>query len=162
KQLKDRGIDVIVLDHHDCEKESEDAIVVNNQLSPKYSNKNFSGAGIVYKFLQALDNKLEIKHADYYLDLVAVGNIGDMMDSRELETRYYMTKGLKKINNSFLKALFEKQEYSTKGIVNLINVAFYIVPLCNAAIRAGSTEEKLQMINAFLESNEKVYYKRKD
>lgn len=162
KQLRDRGIDVIVLDHHDCEKESEDAIVVNNQLSPEYGNKNFSGAGIVYKFLKALDNKLSINHADYYLDLVSVGNIGDMMDSRELETRYYMLKGLKKINNSFLKALCDKQEYSTKGIINLMNVAFYIVPLCNAAIRAGNTQEKLQMVNAFLESKELIYYKRKD
>lgn len=162
QELKERGIEVIVLDHHECEKESEHAIVVNNQLSPNYSNKNFSGAGIVYKFLQALDHKLNIKHADHYLDLVAVGNIGDMMDSRELETRYYMQKGLTKINNSFLKALFEKQEFSTKGIINLINVAFYIVPLCNAAIRAGNTQEKLQMINAFLESKELIYYKRND
>ncbi len=162
QQLKERGIDVIVLDHHECEKESEHAIVVNNQLSPNYANKNFSGAGIVYKFLQALDNKLGINHANHYLDLVAVGNIGDMMDSRELETRYYMTKGLKKINNSFLRALFEKQEFSTKGIINLINVAFYIVPLCNATIRAGNTQEKLQMINSFLESKEKIYYKRND
>ncbi|WP_299831680.1 DHH family phosphoesterase [uncultured Metabacillus sp.] len=162
KQLKDKGIDVIVLDHHDCEKESDYAIVVNNQLSPDYLNKNFSGAGIVFKFLQALDDKLQINHANHYLDLVAVGNIGDMMDSRELETRYYMSEGLKKINNKFLQALFDKQEFSTKGVVNLINTAFYIAPLCNAAIRVGSHEEKMQMINAFLESDEKIYYKRKD
>ena len=162
KQLKDMGMDVIVLDHHDCEEETKDAIVVNNQLSPEYENKNFSGAGIVYKFLKALDTKLTINHADHYLDLVAVGNIGDMIDSREVETRYYMQKGLKKINNSFLKALIKKQDFSMSGIVNLINVAFYIVPLCNAAIRAGTKEEKEQMIRAFLESDEKIYYKRND
>jgi single-stranded-DNA-specific exonuclease len=162
KELKLKGIDIIVLDHHDCEKESDDAIVVNNQLSPNYSNKSFSGAGIVYKFLKAMDSKLEINHADNYLDLVSVGNIGDMMDSRELETRYYMLKGLKNVKNSFLKALIKKQDYSMGGVVNLINVAFYIVPLCNAAIRAGSKEEKEQMIRAFLESDEKIYYKRND
>jgi single-stranded-DNA-specific exonuclease len=162
KELRDMGMDVIVLDHHDCEEESKDAIVVNNQLSPEYENKNFSGAGIVYKFLKALDSKLSVNHADHYLDLVAVGNIGDMIDSRELETRYYMIKGLKKINNSFLKALIKKQDFSMGGIVNLINVAFYIVPLCNAAIRAGTKEEKEQMIRAFLESEEKIYYAKKD
>ena len=76
--LKKRGIDVIVLDHHECEKESEDAIVVNNQLSPEYPNKNFSGAGIVYKFCKAIDEHLGINKADHFLDLVAVGNIADI------------------------------------------------------------------------------------
>lgn len=42
KLLTDMGKTVIVLDHHLCEKESKDAIVVNNQLS-SYPNKNFSG-----------------------------------------------------------------------------------------------------------------------
>ncbi|MGD7046966.1 single-stranded-DNA-specific exonuclease RecJ [Rossellomorea marisflavi] len=161
KELKDRGIDIIILDHHECEKESEDAIVVNNQLSPDFTNKAFSGAGVVYKFLQAVDNKLEIKHADHYLDLVAIGLIGDMMDLRSLETRYYVHRGLKQINNLFLKALFEKQSFSTKGIVNVINCQFYIVPLINACIRTGTHEEKHQMMRAFLESNELIHNTRK-
>ena len=42
----------------------------------------------------ALDDKLKVNYADDYLDLVAVGNIADVMDSRSLETRYYMIKGL--------------------------------------------------------------------
>jgi single-stranded-DNA-specific exonuclease len=58
--------------------------VVNNQLSPNYPNKNLSGAGIVYKFCQALDNYINVKFADYFLDLVAVGNASDSMDLREL------------------------------------------------------------------------------
>ncbi|OAO78579.1 putative ss-DNA-specific endonuclease [Anoxybacillus flavithermus] len=160
--LKKRGIDVIVLDHHECEKESEDAIVVNNQLSPEYPNKNFSGAGIVYKFCKAIDEYLGINKADYFLDLVAVGNIADMMDMRELETRYYVLKGLESINNSFIKALLKQQEYSINGVVNITNIAFYIVPLINAAIRVGDEEDKINMMKSFLESNETVYYKKKD
>ena len=160
--LKKRGIDVIVLDHHECEKESEDAIVVNNQLSPEYPNKNFSGAGIVYKFCKAIDEHLGINKADHFLDLVAVGNIADMMDMRELETRYYVLKGLKNINNSFIKALLKQQEYSINGEINIMNIAFYIVPLVNAAIRVGDEEDKINMMKSFLESNETVYYKKKD
>ena len=46
KELSERGIKVVILDHHEsCENPY--AIVVNNQLSEKYSNKSFSGAGIV-------------------------------------------------------------------------------------------------------------------
>src|SRR5205085_11494007 len=94
KQLKERNIDVIVLDHHECNEESGDAIVVNSQLSPDYPNKQFSGVGITYKFCKALDDKLGIKHADEYLDLVAIGNVADSQDMRSLETRYFVLKGL--------------------------------------------------------------------
>jgi single-stranded-DNA-specific exonuclease len=154
-------MDVIVLDHHECEKESEHAIVVNNQLSPEYHNKSFSGAGIVYKFCKALDDKLGVNQADHFLDLVSIGNISDMMDLRSLETRYYVLKGLKQINNSFLKELINKQSFSMKGIVNIVNCQFYIVPLINACIRSGNLQEKLQMLNAFLESKEQIFNSRK-
>lgn len=162
KILKEKGMDVLVIDHHECEEESKDAIVVNNQLSPDYPNKSLTGSAMVYKVLKAVDDRLNINQADYYLDLVAIGLIGDLADSRVPETRYYMNEGLKHINNSFLKALFEKQSYSTKGKINIVNCQFYIVPLVNAAIRIGNMQEKLQMMNAFLESKELIYNKRKD
>ncbi|MDT0160438.1 DHH family phosphoesterase [Bacillus sp. AG4(2022)] len=162
KALKEKGIDVIVLDHHICEKESEDAIVVNNQLSPLYPNKNLSGAGIVYKFCVALDDRLGLQNADNYLDLLAVGNIGDMMDLREPETRYLVKKGLQSIKNPLLKEILIKQEFSMKGIVNIHNVGFFVCPLINAGIRFGSKEDKVQLMEALLESEQKVYYKKKD
>lgn len=64
EKLQERGIDTLILDHHECERESNVAIVINNQLSSKYQNKSFSGVGIVYKFCQALDDKLGIRLAD--------------------------------------------------------------------------------------------------
>ena len=82
KKLKDRGIDVIILDHHEAEYVSEDAIVVNNQLCD-YPNKNLCGAGIVYKFLQALDDYYFEMSADDYLDLVALANIAEAKAARE-------------------------------------------------------------------------------
>lgn len=162
KALSDKGIDVLVLDHHECDKESEYAIVVNNQLSPKYHNKFLSGVGIVYKFCQAIDSKLGIREAENYLDLVAMGNIADSMDLRSLETRYYAVKGLKKVNNPFLKALVKQQSYSLKDKLTIIGVLFYISPLVNATIRLGTMEEKEMMFKAFLNSDETVYYKRND
>ena len=70
--LKEKGIDVIVLDHHLADKVSEDAIVINNQLCD-YPNKDFSGVGIVYQFCRFLDKKIESNYAEQYLDLVALG-----------------------------------------------------------------------------------------
>lgn len=58
KTLSDKGIDVLVLDHHHADKVSEYACVVNNQLCD-YPTKSLSGVGIVYKFCQYLDQVLE-------------------------------------------------------------------------------------------------------
>lgn len=161
KQLKDRGIDVLVLDHHEAKRESTDAIVVNNQLSPDYPNKALTGAGIVYKFIQAIDDAVGKSNANRYLDLVAMGNIADMADSRDLEARYYMREGLNKVKNPLLRELFKKVEFSTGGEKTITNVQFYVSPLVNAAIRVGSMKEKVQMMEAFLESKEKVPYRKR-
>lgn len=159
--LRQKGIDVIVIDHHECDEESRNAIVVNNQLSPKYKNKALTGAGMAYKLCQALDDKLGKNEAKRFIDLVSVGNIADSADSREPETRYYMNQGLKKVRNPLIKELFVKQAYSTKGKKNIQNTQFYINPLINAAIRIGSQEEKDQMMRSLLESNEEIYYKKR-
>lgn len=159
KKLKSRGIDVLILDHHEYEEESPYAIVINNQ-DGQYPNKNFAGVGIVYKFCKELDIELGVKLADEFLDLVALGNIADMMDTRELETRYYIMEGLKEenIKNPFIKALIDKQSYSLKGKYNIMSVAFYISPLINAMIRAGEYEEKKNMFKAFLEIDDMMLY----
>ncbi|WP_324658693.1 single-stranded-DNA-specific exonuclease RecJ [Bacillus velezensis] len=159
--LNKRGTEIIVIDHHECERESEHAIVVNNQLSPNYSNKTLTGAGMAYKFCQAVDEKLNKNEAEQFLDLVSIGNIADSADSRNLETRYFMNEGLKKIKHPLLKKLFKKQDFSTKGDKNIQNTQFFINPLINAAIRVGSSEEKDQMMRAFLLSKEKVPYKKR-
>ena len=93
KILKDMGYDILVLDHHEAEKYSEDAVVINNQLSKNYPNKSLSGVGVVYKFLQYCDNQFNINGADDYLDLVAAGMCGDMMDLNTLENRYICNSG---------------------------------------------------------------------
>ena len=81
KEWKNNGVDILVIDHHVVDKESEDAIVINNQTSDNYTNKSFSGVGVVYRFLQAIDDRLFSFNADNYLDLVALGNIADVMDT---------------------------------------------------------------------------------
>ena len=71
-ELKKHHISSIVLDHHLCDVENPDAIVINNQLSD-YPNKDLSGAGVTWQFCRYLDKLLQINNADNYLDLVALG-----------------------------------------------------------------------------------------
>lgn len=160
KELTGKGIDVIILDHHICDKQNDFAIVVNNQMC-NYPNKNFCGAGIVYKFIKAVDEELWEDYADKMLDIVALGNISDVMDMRECETRYYVDLGLTKIRSKLFKALIEKQSYSMNGVVNITSVQFYVTPILNAMIRVGSSEDKDLLFRAFIETDEVFKYKKR-
>ena len=132
KDLKDKGIDILILDHHESEEENPYAVIVNNQMSKNYSNKDFCGAGIVYKFLQALDTETWNEFADDYLDLCALANISDVMDMRSFETRYLTNIGLLNITNKCLSAFIKAQDYSMNGKVNIHNIQWYITPVLNS------------------------------
>lgn len=144
QELCEEGYDIIILDHHIMDDYNAFAIIVNNQKSERYINKELTGVGVVYQFLRVLDDVLGVFYADTYLDLVAVGIISDMGHVTTKENRYLIDKGLKSIKNDGLKAMIEKQTYSIGDINNLTptNIAFYIAPLINALIRVGTPLEK--------------------
>lgn len=152
---------IIILDHHNKEVDNNYAIIVNNQSSNNYSNKNLCGAGIVYRFLQALDEYNWTEYADEYLDLVALANISDLMDIRSFETKYLIEAGLNNITNKCFDAFIKAQEYSLKGIVNIHNIQFYITPLINAMVRVGSLEDKELLFKAFIEEDCFFEYKKR-
>lgn len=161
KKLKENGIDVLILDHHEQEEENPYALIVNNQCSNKYSNKQLCGGGIVYRWLQALDDYYWNDFADDYLDLVALANISDVMDLREFETRYFVNCGLLNIENKFIKSLINAQSYSMKDKVSIHNVQWYLSPIINALLRVGTQEEKELLFRAFIEQDEYFEYKKR-
>lgn len=150
QQLKSKGVDVLVIDHHEADKISENAVIINNQLCD-YPTKSLSGVGMVYKFCSYMDELLNIDYADDYLDLVALGMVADMMDLRDYETRHLITRGLENIRNPYFKGMVDKQAYSLKDGITPIGVAFYIAPYVNATIRMGTQEEKLMLFESMLD-----------
>ncbi len=160
KELSERGIDVLILDHHIQDIDNPYAVIVNNQTSPNYHNKEFCGAGIVYKFLQAVDEESWNDYADDFLDLVALANISDIMDMRSYETKYLVEKGLHQIKNKAFKAFIKAQEYSIGNHLNINAVAFYITPLINAMCRCGDPDEKELLFRAFIGKEEIFKYKK--
>lgn len=103
EQLMEMGIDCLVLDHHEQQYDDSgkpiisnfpNTIIINNQLSPKYDNKSLCGAGVVYKFCEVLDDTLGVELSHNFLDLVALGEIADVMDRTNTETNYLMLEGL--------------------------------------------------------------------
>lgn len=146
-----KNIDIIVLDHHEAEIVSPNAIVINNQLCD-YPNKFFCGAGITWQFCRYIDSLLKTNYAENYIDLVALANISDMMSLRSLETKHLVFKGFKpqNIHNPFVSYMMDKQEYSIskKSLPN--GVAWYITPYINAMVRSGEEAEKELLFKSFL------------
>ena len=160
----------LILDHHLTDvKLSDNAVVVNNQLSPNYKNKELTGAGVVYQFCRFVDEMTGHDWANDYIDLAAWGIVGDMGSMLELENRYIVETGFSEqhIKNDFFKCLLNKQGYSITGKMspswsdivaktNAISVAFYIVPLVNAMIRVGTMPEKERLFLAFIDGGRMV------
>ena len=134
---------VIVLDHHEAEKISPQAIIINNQLSD-YPNKELSGVGVTWQFCRYLDSLLKTNYADKYLDLVALGNMADMMSLKSIETKHLILKGLedKNILNPFIFEMAQKNKFSLGDKITPMGAAFYIAPFVNAMVRSGTKEEK--------------------
>ena len=170
KKLNEMGYEILILDHHEAEKYSENAIVINNQLSKNYPNKSLSCVGVVYKFLQLLDERNGFNSADSFLDMVAVGECGDMMDLNTLENRFISDYGFSHLKNEGLRQLIKLQGYSIFGVkieeitdsfldnasITPINAAFYIAPLVNALIRVGSSKEKELLFQSFIKGKDIV------
>jgi len=158
KALKDKGVDIIILDHHESNNKNNSAIIVNPLCSKNYKNKFLSGGAVVYKFIQALDAELWNDNSSKYLDLVALSLIADSMDLREKENRRLVELGLSNIKNKAFLALINKQSYSMNNEINIINCMFYISPLANSTIRTGEMEDKKNLFEAFCQIDQEFDY----
>lgn len=150
KILNESGIDVLVIDHHEAEKISDYACVINNQLCD-YPTKSLSGVGMVYKFCQRIDQWMGCDHANLFLDLVALGMVADMMDLRDYETRHLVDRGLKNIRNPYFKEMVQRQAFPLRNGITPFGIAFYIAPFVNATVRSGTQDEKLILFESMLD-----------
>lgn len=156
--LHARGVDCILTDHHLAPYESEDAIVINNQLCD-YPNKDFCGAGITWQLCRCIEeiylsDDLKTPIANSLIDLCACGNISDMMDSRSLETKAVSRLGIEHLDNKMLKNMASAHEYSINKMngLNYLSWAFYITPFLNCCFRSGTQEEKEFVIKSLLDT----------
>lgn len=159
EQLGALGIKCLILDHHIVEentKFSEYAVIINNQLSENYINKDLCGAGVAWQFCRYCDSREGTVYANDLIDLAALGIISDMMSVISPENRYIIYEGLRNIKNYFFLALCEKQSFSMGGKINPTTIAFYITPLINALIRVGTMDEKCRCFEAFIDGHQMV------
>lgn len=153
------GTKCLILDHHDIEPEtelSEHSVIINNQLSELYTNKELTGAGVTWQFCRYYDLQESTCYSDDLIDLAALGICGDMGSILNIENRYIMKQGFSNIKNYLFKQAIAKQSYSMGNAITPISVAFYIVPMMNAMIRVGTMEEKERLFLGFVDGHRQV------
>ncbi len=163
------GMDILILDHHEKEVENPYAVIINNQCSDRYTNKALSGVGVVFQFLRYFnlqDLGLEHYNPINFIDLVALGLIGDVMDIRNYENKAICNIAIENMKmgriNPFFEALINKNNYSMNNVINIKNIQWVIVPQINAMIRVGSYEEKEMLFRAFIGEQEEFDFLKRD
>ena len=162
EELYSTGYDILILDHHEFDTMQPTSAVIVNCMDGKYPNTNLTGVGVVYKFLEQyeLDLAHDLTHLDSLLPLVTLGQLADLADVRNLETRGLCLQGLEDFaeNNLLLKAIVEEQEYSMKGECNFTTISWYVAPLMNAIFRQGTLEDRIDLFKAICNFEEERVY----
>jgi single-stranded-DNA-specific exonuclease len=144
---KERGIDVVVIDHHQVGETLPPAVaLVNPNREDDLSGQgHLSAAGVVFLVLVALQRFLrgrgDARAADFdllgLLDLVALSTICDVVPLKGLN-RAYVVKGLvaaRHLGNAGLTALLKQTGIG--GPVTPYHLGFLVGPRINAGGRIG-------------------------
>ncbi len=150
KAARERGIRVLVTDHHlpGSELPAADAIVNPNQPHDTFPSKNLAGVGVAFYLLMALRGRLredgwfanggraEPNLADY-LDLVALGTVADLVPL-DHNNRVLVRQGLQRIRagrcRPGIKALLDIAGRKIARVV-ASDFGFAVGPRLNAAGR---------------------------
>ena len=140
------GIKVIVTDHHEIPLDDNgnqklvNAPIINCKIG--YPFNELCGAGVAFKFIQALYSELKIPGVDRYLEYVAIATVCDVMPLID-ENRIFVKEGLKNPQNKGIRALMELNSLEK---LDAYSVGFIIGPCINATGRISYAKDALRLL----------------
>lgn len=149
---RDRGVDVVVTDHHALPETLPHALaLVNPKRLPdgaKHPLWTLPGVGVAYKLIEALAAKMS--RADdmpELLDLVALGIVADVADQVG-DARWLLQRGLEALRTTSrigLRAMFENAEIDGERISEE-HIAFQLAPRLNALGRLDDANHAVELL----------------
>ncbi len=156
---RSKGVDVIVLDHHQAEEHLPEALaIVNpNRLDDISGQGHLAAAGVVYLYLVATARKL--RQEDWctggnsppdllpLLDLVALATVCDVVPLTGLN-RAFVTKGLQVMrqrNNTGLRTLSDSARLTSAPTA--YHLGYVLGPRLNAGGRIGRSDLATQLLS---------------
>lgn len=169
---KNLGMTVVVTDHHDIPFEYDeegakeyiqsvaDAVIDPKQTDCQYPFKHLCGAGVAYKFVQALYQACDIDviETEQFLEFVAMATVCDVMELTD-ENRILVRRGLEELNrtgNYGLRALIKVNELGNRKL-QAYHIGFVLGPCINATGRLETARLSLDLL---LEGNYNLALKR--
>ena len=147
---RQRGVDMIVSDHHDLPEVLPQAYaVINPKLLPAgHPLGTLPGVGVAYKLAQELYRRAgKAEACEQHLDLVALGIVADVAIQRD-DTRYLLQRGLDVFRQNRrlgLQALLELAELSPTWLSEE-HIGFVIGPRLNALGRLSDANPVVEFL----------------
>ncbi|WP_311481353.1 single-stranded-DNA-specific exonuclease RecJ [uncultured Anaerococcus sp.] len=166
--LKQAGINVIVTDHHQIHKEENDewldqilpnadAVINPKRLDSTYPFDDLCGAGVSFKLIQGLYERLDGDKYYLYslLEYVAMGTVCDIVSLTD-ENRIFVIEGLKRLNETEklgIRALLDETGWDRE--VDEYTLGFILGPLMNSTGRLKSAKLAIDLL--IEEDIDKIY-----
>lgn len=160
--LRERGVDVIVLDHHQISNPAPAAVALVNPQQTQDSGlktpdfKELCSVGLAFKLAHALvkrGREINLPGAAEFdlrplLDLVALGTIADLVPLTG-ENRILVSAGLERLNATTRPGLVAlKQVAQSPETLGTFDVGFQLAPRLNASGRLETAEDSLHLLMA--------------
>jgi single-stranded-DNA-specific exonuclease len=150
---KEKGIDVIVTDHHVPGDVLPEAYAIVNPKLGTYPFTELCGAAVVFKLAQALlkhvEHQLVAGYEKWWLDMVGIATIADMVpligENRVLAL--FGLQVLRKSRRPGLQKLLQKNRIDQRYLTEE-DIGFTIGPRINAASRMDTPEDAFRMLAA--------------
>jgi len=150
--INERGMEIIITDHHNPKEELPEAVAIINPKLPgcTYPFPYLAGVGVAYKLLMAIYKAKGLEtlaNTLKYMDLVAVGTIADIVPLIG-ENRVFAHIGLQHLiekKNIGLNALVQIAGLKSK-VLDSSDIVFGLAPRINAAGRMGSASLAVELL----------------